>query len=90
MKQYNGHRSWNAWNVSLWLGNDKQLYLLAMDCIKESKRVAAKLSCKHQVLSRIAGRAARYFMDVYKFSRTPDGAAYNHLSVKLAMEGFLE
>ena len=26
MKEYNGHRSWNAWNVCLWLHNDPDWY----------------------------------------------------------------
>ncbi len=35
MKQYNGHRSWNAWNVSLWLHNDEGLYRAMLDYITQ-------------------------------------------------------
>ena len=33
-KPYNGHESYNAWNVALWVGNDEYLYKLAttLDC----------------------------------------------------------
>ena len=31
MKPYNGHRSWNAWNVALWLDNDETLYRRACE-----------------------------------------------------------
>lgn len=86
MKTYNGHRSWNAWNVCLWIGNDEPLYRCAMDCITEARRV-----CKVGIATaRMASRAARYFMAIYGNSRTPDGARYNHLSVKLCLQGFIE
>lgn len=39
MKEYNGHRSWNAWNVSLWINNDKSLY--------DSVRAFAIDGCDH-------------------------------------------
>lgn len=32
MKTYNGHPSYNAWNVALWIGNDEGLYNFARDC----------------------------------------------------------
>jgi len=32
MKRYNGHPSYNHWNVALWFGNDEGLYRLAKSC----------------------------------------------------------
>ena len=76
MKEYNGHRSWNAWNVALWIGNDESLYQLAMLCLSECRLDPAK--------------AARMFRNYYVAARTPDGAAYNQLSVKEALAGLIE
>lgn len=76
MKTYNGHRSWNAWNVALWIGNDEGLYRFAKNCIEQSK-------------NRI-GLATRLFLQDFKDSKTPDGAKYTQLSVKLALEGLIE
>ena len=79
MKEYNGHRSWNAWNVSLWIGNDESLYNFAMYCITRRNKNKKGLN-----------GAVREFMDNYKGEKTPDGAVYNHLSVKLALQGLME
>jgi len=67
-KPYNGHRSWNAWNVSLWLNNDEGLYRLCQYYVKECGR---KEAVRH-ILWHLP-------------QKTPDGAAYNALSVKLAI-----
>ena len=41
---YNGHRSWNAWNVSLWVNNTEDIYFLAKDLVKEyGKEKAVKM-----------------------------------------------
>ncbi len=81
MKKYNGHRSWNAWNVSLWIYNDENLYNFAMECIKginNNKRGLAH-----------ATRAFVAMIGGYNV-KTPDGAVYNALSVKLALQGLME
>ena len=71
MKEYNGHRSWNAWNVSLWINNDEGLYRYGRDCLRRS--------------NGNPGRAASLFMRDFKGEKTPDGAVYKHLAVKLAL-----
>ena len=76
MKTYNGHRSWNAWNISLWISNDEQTYRFALECLARAKSNLTK--------------ATRYFMEHFRGERTPDGGVYNALSVRLCLEGFLE
>jgi hypothetical protein len=77
---YNGHRSWNAWNVALWIGNDEELYTLAMTCINHP-------AINHN--RRGFNNAARVLRRVLG-DKTPDGARYNQLSVRLALEGLAE
>ena len=69
MAQYNGHRSWNSWNVSLWLNNDERCYDLMLDCIKETKN----------------RRKAAQKMLSYLPAKTPDGAKYNITCIMEAM-----
>lgn len=35
-KSFNGFRSWNEWNVSLWINNDSFLYTFAKDLVDKS------------------------------------------------------
>lgn len=69
MKECNGHRSWSAWNVSLWIHNDHGLYTLAQDCVERSKT-------KAQAVSSFLKSAPR---------NTPDGATFSRLAVGLAI-----
>ena len=77
MSEYNGHRSWNAWNVSLWINNDEYLYRLAEEAVKQARNLdhATSLFCR---------------LAVCLGDKTPDGAVYNRLSIKNALAGFAE
>lgn len=74
MEEYQGHRSWNAWNVSLYISNEESLYREGVDCLRRTKTpgAATKLFLQR---TGLAG------------TKTPDGAVYNHLCVKLALIG---
>ena len=73
MKEYNGHRSYNAWNVALWLHNDEDLYNL-FNWMPEHFSLDKAVSTLLSILS----------------AKTPDGAVYNRLSVKLAIQDEFE
>ena len=71
-KRYNGHRSWNAWNVALWIGNDEALYYLAKRALRTGN----------------ATHAAHYFIEsLGDDKKTPDGATYNFKCVREALVG---
>lgn len=74
MAQYNGHRSWNAWNVALWIGNDEPLYRFAVECVR----------------GHTLDEATRRFMAELGGQRTPDGAIYNKTCVREALAGIRE
>lgn len=73
MSEYQGHRSWNAWNVSLWINNDETLYGYARDMVK-----------RYGVRKAAARMAA--IMDGEK---TPDGARYNETCIREAIADIL-
>jgi hypothetical protein len=69
-KEYNGHESKTAWNVSLWICNDESLYNEAIRCKAECKTLKA---------------AASMFLENTGVTTTPDGYKYSHHTVKLAI-----
>mgnify|MGYP006087901947 FL=1 len=73
MKAYSGHRSWNAWNVALWLHNDPDYYA---DWYWMSEHYALNTALK-RLMSELP-------------KHTPDGAVFNRLSVKLAIQDEFE
>jgi hypothetical protein len=72
---YNGHRNWNHWNVSLWIGNDEGLYHLARECKRRAKTVRNAAEDMLQLLND-AG-----------INKTPDGAPYTKSAIRAAMSG---
>lgn len=70
MNTYNGHPSWNQWNVSLWINNDEGLYRLALSLVKQHGY----------------GYAAVKITNLLRNEKTPDGAIYNLTSVRNALK----
>ena len=72
-KRYQGHPSYNAWNVSLWINNDEGLYRRAVELCRAfgMKRGPAKL------FAELEG------------DKTPDGVRYSATTVRLACADIL-
>lgn len=82
-KPYNGHESWNAWNVALWIGNDEPLYRAAIEAIRRPRNDGKPVS--------VHCATRRFFRDTgLDGQRTPDGARYSFHSTKLAIAGLME
>ncbi len=77
-REYNGHPSWNAWNISLWIGNDEGIYRFAIECLERLDPRGNKPSIE---------RATNRFMASYRGEKTPDGAIFTRTSVKHALKG---
>ena len=73
MAQYNGHKNWNQWNVSLWINNDEGLYNLARRFVRLSKT-------KDE-----AARRMLYDLNEIGITETPDGAPYTKTAIRAAM-----
>lgn len=78
MTEHQGRRSWNAWNVSLYIANEEDLYRAGVEACQRSKTW------------RGAVHRFRLNTGLSSADKTADGALYNDLSVKLALQGLEE
>lgn len=67
---YNGHESWTAWNISLWINSSEDLYFIAKDLV-------GLMGAKHAATIMYEGLAG---------ATTPDGAEYNERHIFLAIQ----
>lgn len=72
--KYNGHASYNAWNVSLWVNNDEGLYNMAREYARNMRRDDAALA----MLEALADMG---------ITQTPDGVPFTKTNIKRAMCG---
>jgi hypothetical protein len=70
-KPYNGHASWNQWNVSLWINNDEGLYRFASSLVEQYG----------------IGVGAVKMAQALEGERTPDGGRYNVTAIRSALRG---
>lgn len=73
MPEYNGHKNWNHWNVSLWINNDEGLYSLAEESLRGAKT---------------KDQAALVMLEALRdggLEKTPDGAPYSLSSIRRVM-----
>lgn len=71
MPKYNGHDNYNAWNVSLWIGNDEHLYSMAKWMMKIAKN-------KDDAAKRLLALLPE---------TTPDGVKYTTTNIRKALIG---
>lgn len=70
-KTYNGHPSYNSWNIALWFGGDEALYRLAKECKRRTRTIED---------------AAARMMECLP-AKTPDGVRYTKTNVIRALRG---
>lgn len=74
MKSFNGHRSWNAWNASLWLSNNEVL----------DKMVNNYINIKEYSINKVFN----ILKDDLVNSKTPDGATITARALRTYIEEF--
>ena len=71
-KSYNGHPSFNAWNVSLWINNDERIY-------KHARAFA--------YVAPTLDEASKWCLEwlLLESTRTPDGVPWTITNVRRAL-----
>lgn len=69
-KPYQGHRSYNAWNVSLHLHQTEPLYRMMQEAVRTTR---TRDDAADRVAHMLAGQ------------KTPDGVPYTRTNIRLAM-----
>lgn len=70
---YQGHKNWNHWNVSLWIGNDEGLYQMAKGYVRRCRTLNEAAIA---ILEDLHERGVTH---------TPDGAKYTKTSIRAAI-----
>lgn len=78
MTKYNGHKNWNHWNVSLWIGNDEGLYRMARQFVRRYRNAGGR---------DYAAQAMFNHLTDCSITHTPDGAPYSKSAIRAAMVG---
>jgi hypothetical protein len=89
MARFNGHRSWNAWNVSLWIGNDESLYRSAIECWNAAE-FCKRTGERRTKVVRLRAATNRFLAIVGQGSKTPEGGVYNRTCVREAIANLLD
>lgn len=67
---HNGHKTYEAWNIALWINNTEELYYTSRDLVK---LMGAKI-------------AANVLFEYLEGKSTPDGVKYNKRDIFLAVK----
>lgn len=70
-KEYQGHKCWAYWSVSLWLFNDEGMYRMVKS---EVKRASTLDVAAQNILNNLP-------------DKTPDGAKYSKSAIRAALVG---
>lgn len=76
-KEYNGHKNWTHWNVSLWLDNDESMYRHIQDIIKRHLAGQVRYNTFTKVCRIVQNSLPK---------ATPDGARYSMVAIAAHME----
>ena len=74
-REYNGHPSWEHWNVTLWAYNDECFYGLIVQAMKDERNDVEK-----------AARRSLRLLQGMNLYATPDGAAFTEELLAYALE----